>query len=190
MVSIVSVCIWKHSLHTVYLFNLFPIFRCSHQPGLHRRGCRVRRSHHRVKQVLEHGGWVRATAGVHRRYLYYGAARCNEPVEALLCESWPIGPACSPPAQMVGMAARWSRTVAISSVASERQQPLLIQLNACFEEAFGRARDDHTDVSTNSSRSTLGMRAYYSVIIRIVIAHGSPPPGKTCGAEPAQQVTM
>src|SRR5262245_61843431 len=26
-------------------------------------------------------------------------------------ESWPIGPAGAPPAQMVGMAARWSRTV-------------------------------------------------------------------------------
>src|SRR5262249_10933785 len=63
--------------------STYSLFRGYHQPGLHRWGCHPRRSYHRVEQVLKHGGWVLATAGVHRRYLDDGAARCNEPVEAL-----------------------------------------------------------------------------------------------------------
>ena len=56
-----------------------------------------------------------------------------------------------------------------------------------LREAFGRARDDHTDVDELFTLDP-GNDAYYSVIIRIVIAHGSPPPGKHAGIEPAQQV--
>jgi hypothetical protein len=67
----------------VYLFDLFPMFRCSRQAGLCRRGCRARGSHHRVNQALKHGSWVLAITGVHRRCLDDGASGCNQPVEAL-----------------------------------------------------------------------------------------------------------
>jgi hypothetical protein len=71
------------TIPVVYLFNLFLIFNCSRQAGLRRRGFRARRSYHRVKQVLKHGGWILAITRVHRRCLDYGASGCNQPVEAL-----------------------------------------------------------------------------------------------------------
>lgn len=44
---------------------------------------RARRTHHRVKQVLEHFGWVLAATGVNRGCLDCRASRRHQPVKAL-----------------------------------------------------------------------------------------------------------
>jgi hypothetical protein len=59
----------------------------------------------------------------------------------------------------------------------KRHKTLLIQFNAGLEEISRRARNYYSDIH---ELFTFDSRNYseYGVIIWIVIAHGSPPPGK------------
>jgi hypothetical protein len=131
----------QHSSHTVYLFNLFPIFRCSHQSGLYRWGCRATWSHHRVKQVLAHGGWVLATAGVHRRCLDW----CCEVQRASGSASVRAGQSALP---VLRQHTWWEWPPDVPHCGDiqcriKRQQPLLIQLNAASRSLWPSTRRSH-----------------------------------------------
>ena len=58
----------------------------------------------------------------------------------------PIGPASAPPAQISGMLARLVRTASRSTVAVQRQQARLVQLDARRQEIELRAGHDHARI--------------------------------------------
>lgn len=61
-------------------------------------------------------------------------------------ESWPMGPASGPPAQIRGMADRCSRIKVHVRVRRERTKPRLVQLDAGGEQVPGEAVEENSGV--------------------------------------------
>lgn len=72
-----------------------------------------------------------------------------------LCDSCPIGPACSPPAQIAGMVARWTWIDSISSDESRAASRCSSSSTRASRKSLA-GHETITPTFTNSSRSTLG----------------------------------